>query len=167
MVWTVKLLRKNVPWVSFLLICSWTLSGTLTRSSFYCPRDKWIFSWTSSELFQMEVGVTGWHAGYWLTNAFPEHMMWDARDKKYLFLCREGSQDWAKDRKSRPMQQEDEYRLHMELNRCLKKDTAAAGAEPDLFESQTTRTVSSRGLKSFSFRIFLTRPPVLDAHLWE
>ncbi|XP_075874305.1 autophagy-related protein 2 homolog B isoform X1 [Nelusetta ayraudi] len=55
-----------------------------------------------------------------------------------------GSQDWAKDRKNRPMQQEDEYRLHMELNRCLKKDTAAAGADPDLFESQTTRTVSSR-----------------------
>lgn len=44
------------------------------------------------------------------------------------------------------MQQEDEYRLQMELNRCLKKDTTAAGADPDLFESQTARTVSSRGL---------------------
>lgn len=33
----------------------------------------------------------------------------------------------------------------MELNRCLKKDTAVPGADPDLFESQTTRTVSSRG----------------------
>lgn len=59
-------------------------------------------------------------------------------------LC-EGAQEWAKDRKSRPMQQEDEYRLHMELNRCLKKDTAVPGTDPDLFESQTTRTVSSRG----------------------
>lgn len=51
----------------------------------------------------------------------------------------------AKDRKSRPMQQEDEYRLHMELNRCLKKEPMAAGTEQELFESQTTRTVSSRG----------------------
>ena len=59
-------------------------------------------------------------------------------------LC-EGAQEWAKDRKSRPMQQEDEYRLHMELNRCLKKDTVVPGADPDLVESQTTRTVSSRG----------------------
>ncbi|KAI2654597.1 hypothetical protein H4Q32_011359 [Labeo rohita] len=56
-------------------------------------------------------------------------------------------QEWSaigKDRKSRPMQQEDEYRLHMELNRCLKKDTITGAADQDLFESQTTRTVSSR-----------------------
>ncbi|XP_035280532.1 autophagy-related protein 2 homolog B isoform X1 [Anguilla anguilla] len=52
----------------------------------------------------------------------------------------------GKDRKSRPMQQEDEYRLHMELHRCLKRDSMAPGAlgDPDLFESQTTRTTSSR-----------------------
>uniref|UniRef100_A0A673K2H5 Autophagy-related protein 2 homolog B-like n=1 Tax=Sinocyclocheilus rhinocerous TaxID=307959 RepID=A0A673K2H5_9TELE len=50
----------------------------------------------------------------------------------------------GKDRKSRPMQQEDEYRLHMELNRCLKKDTITGTTDQDLFESQTTRTVSSR-----------------------
>ncbi|XP_061751316.1 autophagy-related protein 2 homolog B-like isoform X1 [Nerophis ophidion] len=56
----------------------------------------------------------------------------------------EGAREWPKDRKSRPMQQEDEYRLHMELNRCLKKDTAMAGAEADLFESQITQTASSR-----------------------
>uniref|UniRef100_A0A673KC28 Autophagy-related protein 2 homolog B-like n=1 Tax=Sinocyclocheilus rhinocerous TaxID=307959 RepID=A0A673KC28_9TELE len=56
-------------------------------------------------------------------------------------------QEWSaigKDRKSRPMQQEDEYRLHMELNRCLKKDTITGTTDQDLFESQTTRTVSSR-----------------------
>uniref|UniRef100_A0A8C1DU76 Autophagy related 2B n=1 Tax=Cyprinus carpio carpio TaxID=630221 RepID=A0A8C1DU76_CYPCA len=55
--------------------------------------------------------------------------------------------EWSaigKDRKSRPMQQEDEYRLHMELNRCLKKDTIIVATDQDLFESQTTRTVSSR-----------------------
>uniref|UniRef100_A0A671SBT0 Autophagy-related protein 2 homolog B-like n=1 Tax=Sinocyclocheilus anshuiensis TaxID=1608454 RepID=A0A671SBT0_9TELE len=50
----------------------------------------------------------------------------------------------GKDRKSRPMQQEDEYRLHMELNRCLKKDTITGATDQELFESQTTRTVSSR-----------------------
>ncbi|XP_062325883.1 autophagy-related protein 2 homolog B-like isoform X2 [Osmerus eperlanus] len=55
-----------------------------------------------------------------------------------------GGQEWTKDRKSRPMQQEDEYRLHMELNRCLKKDSPLTGTEPDFFESQTARTVSSR-----------------------
>ncbi|KAF7201886.1 autophagy-related protein 2 homolog B isoform X1 [Nothobranchius furzeri] len=59
-----------------------------------------------------------------------------------------GAQDWSKDRKSRPIQQEDEYRLHLELNRCLKKDTAVADA--DLFDSQTTRTVSSRDDVFFS-----------------
>ncbi|CAL9686608.1 unnamed protein product [Knipowitschia caucasica] len=58
------------------------------------------------------------------------------------------SQEWAKDRKSRPIQQEDEYRLHMELNRCLKKDTTAPGAE--LFDSHTTKTVSSRDDVFFS-----------------
>lgn len=64
-----------------------------------------------------------------------------------FFSVGQGSQEWAKDRKSRPMQQEDEYRLHMELNRCLKKDTAVTGVDPELFESQTARTVSSRGDK--------------------
>ncbi|XP_018619726.1 autophagy-related protein 2 homolog B isoform X2 [Scleropages formosus] len=52
----------------------------------------------------------------------------------------------AKDRKSRPMQQEDEYRLHMELNRCLKKDSMVPSplADTDFFETETTRTTSSR-----------------------
>lgn len=60
------------------------------------------------------------------------------------FLC-EGAQDWTKDKKNRPIQQEDEYRLQLELNRCLKKDTAIAGTDSDLFDSRTTKTVSSRG----------------------
>ncbi|XP_030641970.1 autophagy-related protein 2 homolog B isoform X2 [Chanos chanos] len=62
-----------------------------------------------------------------------------------VFSC--SGQDWPglhKDRKSRPMQQEDEYRLQMELNRCLKKETMATATDQDLFDSQTTRTVSSR-----------------------
>lgn len=60
------------------------------------------------------------------------------------------SQEWAKDRKNRPIQQEDEYRLHMELNRCLKKDTVTTGTDHELFESHTTRTVSSRDDVFFS-----------------
>ncbi|XP_059908269.1 autophagy-related protein 2 homolog B [Gadus macrocephalus] len=55
-----------------------------------------------------------------------------------------GAQEWSKDRKSRPIQQEDEYRLHMELNRCLKKDTDLPGGDPDLFQSHATRATSSR-----------------------
>lgn len=98
-----------------------------------------------------------------LANASAEHTVYDTDDGKCFSLSCEGSQDWAKDRKNRPMQQEDEYRLHMELNRCLKKDTAAAGADPDLFESQTTRTVSSRGWSENS----LLSHPVLHAHLGE
>lgn len=69
----------------------------------------------------------------------------------------EGSEEWAKDRKSRPIQQEDEYRLHMELNRCLKKDITVAGVDHELFESQATRTISSRGNKVLSFDL---RPAV-------
>ncbi|XP_017272088.1 autophagy-related protein 2 homolog B isoform X2 [Kryptolebias marmoratus] len=60
------------------------------------------------------------------------------------------AQDWSKDKKNRPIQQEDEYRLQLELNRCLKKDTAAAGTDSDLFDSQTTKTVSSRDDVFFS-----------------
>ncbi|KAG5285147.1 hypothetical protein AALO_G00000040 [Alosa alosa] len=65
-----------------------------------------------------------------------------------------GGAEWAgpRERRCRPMQQEDEYRLHMELSRCLKKETMATTAAPtqqDLFES-TTRTASSREEVFFS-----------------
>ncbi|XP_016101620.1 autophagy-related protein 2 homolog B-like [Sinocyclocheilus grahami] len=72
--------------------------------------------------------------------ACPHDHLRDVRDERAV-------QEWSaigKDRKSRPMQQEDEYRLHMELNRCLKKDTITGATDQDLFESQTTRTVYSR-----------------------
>lgn len=52
------------------------------------------------------------------------------------------------------MQREDEYRLHMELNRCLKKDTITVATDQDLFESQTTRTVSSYVKKVHSSGIY-------------
>lgn len=53
-----------------------------------------------------------------------------------------------KDRKNRPMQQEDEYRIQMELNRYyLRKDSLSAGvsSEQSFYETETARTPSSRG----------------------
>lgn len=52
-----------------------------------------------------------------------------------------------KDRKSRPMQQEDEYRIQMELNRYyLRKDSLsmAVSSEKSFYETETARTPSSR-----------------------
>ncbi|XP_019375449.1 PREDICTED: autophagy-related protein 2 homolog B [Gavialis gangeticus] len=51
-----------------------------------------------------------------------------------------------KDRKNRPMQQEDEYRIQMELKRYLRKDSLSAGAssEQSFYETETARTPSSR-----------------------
>ena len=84
-----------------------------------------------------------------LTSAFTEELYVPKRKHVFLRLpvcvAHKGGQEWTKDRKNRPMQQEDEYRLHMELNRCLKKDSPLTGTEPDFFESQTARTASSRG----------------------
>ncbi|XP_063146359.1 autophagy-related protein 2 homolog B isoform X2 [Candoia aspera] len=51
-----------------------------------------------------------------------------------------------KDRKNRPMQQEDEYQIQMELNRYLRKETLPVGTQPDLsfYEAEAARTPSSR-----------------------
>ncbi|XP_060119197.1 autophagy-related protein 2 homolog B isoform X2 [Heteronotia binoei] len=51
-----------------------------------------------------------------------------------------------KDRKNRPMQQEDEYRIQMELKRYLRKDTLPVGAQsdPSFYETEAARTPSSR-----------------------
>uniref|UniRef100_A0A670ZVP6 Autophagy related 2B n=1 Tax=Pseudonaja textilis TaxID=8673 RepID=A0A670ZVP6_PSETE len=51
-----------------------------------------------------------------------------------------------KDRKNRPMQQEDEYRIQMELNRYLRKETLPVGTQSDLsfYEAEAARTPSSR-----------------------
>ncbi|XP_066484805.1 autophagy-related protein 2 homolog B isoform X2 [Tiliqua scincoides] len=51
-----------------------------------------------------------------------------------------------KDKKNRPMQQEDEYRIQMELKRYLRKETLPAGAQsdPSFYESEAARTPSSR-----------------------
>uniref|UniRef100_A0A4X2K127 Autophagy related 2B n=1 Tax=Vombatus ursinus TaxID=29139 RepID=A0A4X2K127_VOMUR len=52
----------------------------------------------------------------------------------------------AKDRKNRPMQQEDEYRIQLELNRCLRRDSLSVGAssEQSFYETESARTPSSR-----------------------
>ncbi|XP_058423633.1 autophagy-related protein 2 homolog B isoform X2 [Diceros bicornis minor] len=52
-----------------------------------------------------------------------------------------------KDRKNRPMQQEEEYRIQMELNRYyLRKDSlsVAVSSEQSFYETETARTPSSR-----------------------
>ncbi|XP_043930581.1 autophagy-related protein 2 homolog B [Protopterus annectens] len=51
-----------------------------------------------------------------------------------------------KDKKNRPMQQEDEYRIQMVLNHCLKKEPFSAGtpAEQSFYETDTVRTTPSR-----------------------
>ncbi|XP_037687836.1 autophagy-related protein 2 homolog B isoform X2 [Choloepus didactylus] len=52
-----------------------------------------------------------------------------------------------KDRKNRPMQQEDEYQIQMELNRYyLRKDSLSVGvsSEQSFYETETARTPSSR-----------------------
>lgn len=45
------------------------------------------------------------------------------------------------------MQQEDEYRIQMELKRYLRKESLSAGAssEQSFYETETARTPSSRG----------------------
>ncbi|XP_060036979.1 autophagy-related protein 2 homolog B isoform X3 [Erinaceus europaeus] len=58
-----------------------------------------------------------------------------------------------KDRKNRPMQQEDEYRIQMELNRYyLRKDSLSVGvsSEQSFYETETARTPSSREEVFFS-----------------
>lgn len=53
-----------------------------------------------------------------------------------------------KDRKNRPLQQEDEYRIQLELNRYyLGKNSLSVGvpSEQSFYESETTHTPSSRG----------------------
>ncbi|XP_063804513.1 autophagy-related protein 2 homolog B isoform X1 [Pseudophryne corroboree] len=56
-----------------------------------------------------------------------------------------------KDRKSRPMQQEDEFRLQMELKRYLKKEDMSGGvsAEHSFYETDTAKTPSSHDEEVF------------------
>ncbi|NWS12821.1 ATG2B protein, partial [Pachyramphus minor] len=57
-----------------------------------------------------------------------------------------------KDRKNRPMQQEDEYRIQMELKRYLRKESLSAGAssEQSFYETESARTPSSQEEVFFS-----------------
>ncbi|XP_018413862.1 PREDICTED: autophagy-related protein 2 homolog B [Nanorana parkeri] len=57
----------------------------------------------------------------------------------------------SKDRKSRPMQQEDELRLQMELKRYLKREAMSGGpsAEHSFYETDTAKTPSSHDEEVF------------------
>ncbi|KAF3830884.1 hypothetical protein GH733_002122 [Mirounga leonina] len=69
-----------------------------------------------------------------------------------------------KDRKNRPMQQEEEYRIQMELNRYyLRKDSLSAGvsSEQSFYETESARTPSSRALPSRSVSVDESRPELI------
>lgn len=57
----------------------------------------------------------------------------------------------SKDRRNRPMQQEDEYRIQIELKRYLRKDslTGEASSEKSFYETENTRTSSSHDEEVF------------------
>lgn len=59
------------------------------------------------------------------------------------------------------MQQEDEYRIQMELNRYyLRKDSLSMGvsSEKSFYETETTRTPSSRGKQLLQSTLDLCYP---------
>ncbi|XP_053553473.1 autophagy-related protein 2 homolog B isoform X2 [Bombina bombina] len=64
----------------------------------------------------------------------------------------------SKDRKSRPMQQEDEYRIQMELKRYLRKESLSGGAssEHSFYESETAKTPSSHDPPTVDLELSLT-----------
>ncbi|KAM4690397.1 autophagy-related protein 2 homolog B isoform 2-T2 [Rhinophrynus dorsalis] len=57
----------------------------------------------------------------------------------------------SKERKNRPMQQEDEFRIQMELKRYLRKESLSGGAssEHSFYESETAKTPSSHDEEVF------------------
>ncbi|XP_069064370.1 autophagy-related protein 2 homolog B isoform X2 [Pleurodeles waltl] len=57
----------------------------------------------------------------------------------------------SKDRRNRPMQQEDEYRIQNELKRYLRKDSLTGEASPEksFYETENTRTASSHDEEVF------------------
>ncbi|XP_069771921.1 autophagy-related protein 2 homolog B-like isoform X4 [Narcine bancroftii] len=74
------------------------------------------------------------------------HLLLDMISTILLPGCTEATVLQSKSRRNRPMQQEDQYLIQMELNRCLQKDTASPGisAEQSYYETETVRTTSSR-----------------------
>ncbi|XP_067848216.1 autophagy-related protein 2 homolog B-like isoform X3 [Heptranchias perlo] len=74
------------------------------------------------------------------------HLLLDMLSTILLPGCAEATAVQSKSRKNRPMQQEDQYLIQMELNRYLQKETLSPGisAEQSYYETETIRTTSSR-----------------------
>ncbi|XP_062901925.1 autophagy-related protein 2 homolog B-like isoform X1 [Mobula hypostoma] len=74
------------------------------------------------------------------------HLLLDMFGTILLPGCTEATALQLKSRKNRPMQQEDQYLIQMELNRYLQKETVSTGitAEQSYYETETVRTTSSR-----------------------
>ncbi|XP_042193796.1 autophagy-related protein 2 homolog B [Callorhinchus milii] len=74
------------------------------------------------------------------------HLLMDMLSAILLPGCSEQTVVESKGRKNRPMQQEDQYLIQMELNRYLQKEKLSPGvsAEHSYYETETVRTTSSR-----------------------
>ncbi|XP_067894573.1 autophagy-related protein 2 homolog B-like isoform X3 [Heterodontus francisci] len=74
------------------------------------------------------------------------HFLLDMLSTILLPGCAEATTVQSKSRRNRPMQQEDQYLIQMELNRYLQKEKLSPGisAEQSYYETETVRTTSSR-----------------------
>ncbi|XP_032883372.1 autophagy-related protein 2 homolog B isoform X1 [Amblyraja radiata] len=74
------------------------------------------------------------------------HLLLDMLGTILLPGCTEPAALQSRSRRNRPMQQEDQYLIQMELNRYLQKETVSPGisAEQSFYETETVRTTSSR-----------------------
>uniref|UniRef100_UPI00398F3EA5 autophagy-related protein 2 homolog B-like isoform X2 n=1 Tax=Pristiophorus japonicus TaxID=55135 RepID=UPI00398F3EA5 len=74
------------------------------------------------------------------------HLLLDMVGTILLPGCAEATAVQSKSRRNRPMQQEDQYLIQMELNRYLQKEKLSPGisAEQSYYETETVRTTSSR-----------------------
>ncbi|XP_043552811.1 autophagy-related protein 2 homolog B-like isoform X2 [Chiloscyllium plagiosum] len=74
------------------------------------------------------------------------HLLLDMLSTILLPGCAEATTVPSKSRRNRPMQQEDQYLIQMELNRYMQKEKGSPGisAEQSYYETETVRTTSSR-----------------------
>ncbi|XP_072350535.1 autophagy-related protein 2 homolog B-like isoform X1 [Scyliorhinus torazame] len=74
------------------------------------------------------------------------HLLLDMLSTILLPGCAEATTGSSKSRRNRPMQQEDQYLIQMELDRYLQKEKLSPGisAEQSYYETETVRTTSSR-----------------------
>ncbi|GCC38375.1 hypothetical protein chiPu_0016889 [Chiloscyllium punctatum] len=91
------------------------------------------------------------------------HLLLDMLSTILLPGCAEATTVPSKSRRNRPMQQEDQYLIQMELNRYMQKEKGSPGisAEQSYYETETVRTTSSRDLHSKSHSNDESRPQIV------